>query len=268
MAIDPDRIFKDLSDDPHLASYELLRRIEESLGLKGTSSDESSYTEACGLLEAFYDAKNWKIPNPLSTGGFGLAAGLGKSETVEEVTAKSRAAAKLQYEAFVAQIMVNYRSVVKRNAAAALEGEVAKAPGYAVLEGEEKKEIHDHIEKIRSIIERSPLDDGKKNSLFGDSMISPARLIATEHELIASSHLQANWDFILVSLRKAPDLRSRRRKLFFGSSGERASATTELSCLAQTMCCYCQSLPLMRNRRGVKRAFRSLQAGRLLCELI
>jgi hypothetical protein len=83
------------------------------------------------------------------------------------VTTKSRARHKLQFEAYVAEIMGNYRSVMKQKAKAALDGEIAQAPGYAVLDGDEKKEIHDHIAKIRSIIEGSSLDDRKKNSLLG-----------------------------------------------------------------------------------------------------
>jgi hypothetical protein len=165
MAINADEIFKDLSQDPHMASYELLSRIRATVL---TNGEGSAYVEACGLLEAFYEAQNWKVPSPLSLSGFGfgLVAVPGKAESVEGAIEKSRAEHKLQYEAFAAQIMNNYQAVVKKKAKASMDGAIAEAPGYAVLEGEEKKEIHRHLSKIRSIIESSSLDDRKKNSLF------------------------------------------------------------------------------------------------------
>jgi hypothetical protein len=165
MAINPDEIFKGLSQDPHLASYELLSRIVRTVLDRG---DESAYVEACGLLEAFYETQKWKVPAPINVSGFGfgLVSVPGKGESVQSAIEKSRAEHKLQYEAFAAQIMNHYQTVVKKQAKDSLESAIAEAPGYAVLDGEEKKEIHRHLAKIRSIIEGSSLDDRKKNSLF------------------------------------------------------------------------------------------------------
>jgi hypothetical protein len=165
MMVDPDDIFRDLPQDPHLASHELLRRIEKQV-IEGTRP-EDAYAEACGLLEAFYEAQNWKLPGRLSTGGFsGLGLVAKGSESVEDVANKSRAAQRLQYEAIFAEIMANYRFATKQKAEAALNAEIAGAPGYAILDSEEKKELHKHIEKIRTIIEKSAIEDRKKNSLF------------------------------------------------------------------------------------------------------
>jgi hypothetical protein len=74
--------------------------------------------------------------------------------------------APTKFEAYISEIMTNHRFVTKQKAKIALEGNIARAPGYAVLESEEKKEIHEHIAKIRSIIENSGLEDGKRNSLL------------------------------------------------------------------------------------------------------
>jgi hypothetical protein len=157
MPVNPDEMFRGLSSNPYLASYELLQRIEASL-LKG-SPTASDYSEACGILEAFYDAQNWKPPTQLSASNVSV-------RDIEDTANMSRARPRLQYEAFLAQIMQNHRSVMKEKAAAAFKSEIATEPGYAILEGEEKKELHRHIERIRAIVEASTLDDRKKNSLF------------------------------------------------------------------------------------------------------
>jgi hypothetical protein len=156
MAVDPDQIFQGLPSEPFLAAYELLTRIERAL-LTGKPTD-AAYAEACGLLEAFYDEMGWKAPPALTTPGY--------SDSVEDVAKRSRAMQRLQYEAYLSQIMHGYRAVVKERAKTAIASQLANEPGYAILEGEEKKKLHEHLEKIRSIVEASPLDDRKKNSLF------------------------------------------------------------------------------------------------------
>jgi hypothetical protein len=157
MTVD-DKIFEGLSSDPHLASYELLQRLEKTL-VKG-SPTASQYTEACGILEAFYDAQGWKVPSQLSPSGYQ------GTDPIEGTASLLRARPRLQYEAFVGQIMQNYRHVTKTKATATLNAQLAGAPGYATLEPEEKAELHGHLERIRGIVEASSLDDRKKNSLF------------------------------------------------------------------------------------------------------
>lgn len=157
MAID-ENIFEGLSSDPHSASYELLQRLEKTV-IRG-SPTASQYSEACGILEAFYDAQGWKMPSPLNPSGYQ------GSDPIEGTASLLRARPRLQFEALVGQIMQNHRHVTKTKAAAVLNAQVAGAPGYATLEPGEKKELHEHLEKIRTIIESSSLDDRKKNSLF------------------------------------------------------------------------------------------------------
>src|SRR6266508_4540794 len=145
MAVDVDQLFRDLPADPLLASYELVQRINKQvLPSKPTDDD---YTVACGILEAFYEANAWQIPARINPGGYT------GSDSAEDIARKTRAFQRLQYEAYLSQIMANYREVAKKKAKAALDGALAKAPGYAVLNADEKKEIHSHIETIRSIIE-------------------------------------------------------------------------------------------------------------------
>lgn len=158
-----DTLFEGLSKDPHVASFELLQRVQKQI-LKAHPS-EVEYSEACGVLEAFYEANGWKIPDRVIPAGGALIA-MGKDETVEAAVQKTRAYWHLQFEGYHSQIMVNHKLATKRAAKEALEAATAKTFGYAVLDPEEKTQLHEHIEKIRSIIENSKLDDGKKNSLF------------------------------------------------------------------------------------------------------
>ena len=156
MADNLDEIFKGLSTDPHMASFELLQRVKSQI--LPTSPGEIEFSAACGVIEAFYDANGWKSPDRINPGGF--------SDKIDDAIARNRAGARLQFEAYQNQIMANYRAVMKTKALEALKGAMANTIGYAVLDGEEKKEIHKHIEKIRAIIQESALADGKKNSLF------------------------------------------------------------------------------------------------------
>ena len=158
MAFDPERIFADLSPDPLLASYELLQRVDKVM--QSGEHTDTEWAEACALFEAFYDANSWKPPARIDSGGYS------SSDDPAAVAKKTRWFQRLQYEAYVNQIMLNYRHVIKQKAKAALDGNTAKTPGYAVLDSDEKREISAHIERIRSIIQDSGLDDGKKNNLF------------------------------------------------------------------------------------------------------
>lgn len=157
MPIDADKVFDGLSSDPHLASYELLQRLEKALG---SSPNASQFSELCGILEAFYDAQGWKSPTPLNPSGYQ------GTDPIEGAASLLRARPRLQFEAYAGQIMQNYRLVTKAKAAGALSSRVATEPGYAILEAEEKAELHEHLDKIRSIVEKSSLDDRKRNSLF------------------------------------------------------------------------------------------------------
>jgi hypothetical protein len=156
MANGLDDVFAGLSTNPHLASFGLLQRVKTQFLAK--TPGEVEYAAACGVLEAFYDVDGWKVPSQLVPGGY--------ANEVEEVVARARAGTRLQFEGFQNQIMANYRAVMKAKASEALKGSLANSVGYAVLDGEEKKEVHDHIAKIRVIIQESKLADRKKNNLF------------------------------------------------------------------------------------------------------
>jgi hypothetical protein len=158
MAIDPEKIFVELPTDPLMASYDLLQRLERDLA-KGKPSD-ADFSTACGFLEAFYESQNWKPPERLNQGGYG------GSDTLDDITRKNRSIPRLQYEAYATQIMLNHRAVMKAKGKEVLDAATAKTIGYAVLEPDEKTEIHQHIEKIRTLVDASGLDDKKKNNLF------------------------------------------------------------------------------------------------------
>jgi hypothetical protein len=157
MAIDPDKFFADLPSDPRAASYELLLRINEILRSRGTPTD-ADYTVVNGVIEAFYEAQTWKVPNRPNICS-------STTDNADEIARKMRAGQRLQFEAFADQIMNNFKFVNKRAAKEALDAALATAAGYAILDSGEKSAIHKHIEKIRAIIEESGLDDGKKNAL-------------------------------------------------------------------------------------------------------
>jgi|SRR5665811_142005 hypothetical protein len=158
MSIDPETIYSDLPTDPRLAAYELLQRISAVLA-KGKATD-ADYSTACGFLEAFYEANSWKPPERINAGGYG------STDTVEDISRKTKLFQRLQYEAYVIQIMATHRDVMKSKGKEVLDAAIAKTIGYAVLEPDEKKEIHKHIEKIRALVEGSGLEDRKKNNLF------------------------------------------------------------------------------------------------------
>jgi hypothetical protein len=105
MAIDPETIFADLPTDPRLGSYELLQRINADLA-KGKATD-ADYSTACGFLEAFYEANGWKPPERINAGGYS------SSDAVEDLARKTKLFQRLQYEAYVNQIMANHRFVMK-----------------------------------------------------------------------------------------------------------------------------------------------------------
>ncbi|WP_316195917.1 MULTISPECIES: hypothetical protein [unclassified Bradyrhizobium] len=184
MPVDPDQIFRDLSSNSYLASYELLKRLETSL-IQGAPSS-SDYTEACGILEAFYEAQAWKPPPPLNANNVSV-------RDIDDTANMSRARPRLQYEAFVAQIMQNYRFVMKEKATAALKSTLANEPGYAVLEGEEKKELHQHIQKIRRpSLKVRRLMIARRTACLNGSTSLPARSTEMVRAQIDFSHLQAN----------------------------------------------------------------------------
>jgi hypothetical protein len=152
-----DELFEGLPVDAHAASYELLMRISEKLlGVKPTEAD---YTAACGLLEAFYEANDFKIPSRLRTDD-------SPTDSADELIGRTREGWRLQYEAYRSQIMANRTYVIKKAAKDAIAAVTHRSLGYAVLDQVEKKKIHGYIDRIRRIIEQSQLEDRKKNKLF------------------------------------------------------------------------------------------------------
>jgi hypothetical protein len=153
-------LFEDLPQDINMASYVLLVRIEDKI-LKN-SPDEASYSAACGVLSALYEANNWKIPSSINTMSFGVP----QPESIDKAIEKARATWRLKYEAYRNQIMGNRSAAVKQRAKEALNANMAGVFGYAILSEQEKNDIQGHVEQIRKIIEASKLDDRKKNALF------------------------------------------------------------------------------------------------------
>lgn len=161
----PDDIFEALSPDPYMASFQLLDRLGKTV-LAGYP-DEAAYSAACGILNAFYDANNFKVPQPVSPrGGLGAIAAIAKEETADQVVERSRSNWRFQFEAYRTQIMGNHAHAVKILAKEKLSAITEGAFGYAILTKEEKQAIHNHIDAIRKIIDSSDLDDRKKNSLI------------------------------------------------------------------------------------------------------
>jgi hypothetical protein len=151
-----DELFQGLSTDPHLASYELLQRLNRKI--LPVSPREADYSHACGVLEAFYAANGWKSPDAVKISSY--------SSKIDEAVEYARNQWRLQFEGYQKQIMANYKLVVKQAAVGAISAATAKTFGYAVPDANEKAAILKHIEKIRSLIEQSQLEDRKKNSLF------------------------------------------------------------------------------------------------------
>lgn len=156
---DYEKFFVGLSDDPFMASFELLQKIDGAI-LK-RSPDEKDYSTACGLLAAFYEANDFTIPDRVRVSNIGSLE-VGLDGTIERL----RSGWRLQYEAYRNEIMANRQYAIKSNAKIAINSLQTGQFGYAILTDAEKEAIHTHLEKIRGIIESSELDDRKKNSLF------------------------------------------------------------------------------------------------------
>jgi hypothetical protein len=157
-------MFEDLPSDPNLAAFELLERVKKRILHLGASSKaelptDADYNIAVGYLEAFFELNDWKKPA-------GQNPGYNSTDSVHEIEKKTSAFHRHQFEAYVNNILLRLKWVIKQEAKQVLEAATATAPGYAILDSDEKKAIHKHIDKIRTIIEESGLDDRKKNSLF------------------------------------------------------------------------------------------------------
>jgi hypothetical protein len=165
----PDDIFDNLPEGPHMASFELLTRVEKKL--VKTSHDEAILSTACGVFAAFYEMNNWSIPEAVSPRTAGLAlslAGNQKPESINDAIEWTRSIWRLQYEAYRSDIMGNRSVAIKQAAKESIAAVSSGTFGYTVLSKEEKTLIQKHIEKIREIIESSKLEDRKKNALFDD----------------------------------------------------------------------------------------------------
>lgn len=156
-------LYAGLSEEPFTASFELVTRVEKKI-LRGHPS-EVEYSAACGILEAFWESNSWRIPEPVSTRSASNVLGT-IAETSDQAVERLRQRFRFQFEAYRNQALSNRLAATKASAVESLDAAVADKPGYALLTPEEKKEIHGHLEGIRSIIEASDLDDRKKNSLF------------------------------------------------------------------------------------------------------
>jgi hypothetical protein len=160
-----EKFFENLPGDPYEASFELLTRVKNSI-LAG-HPQEAEYSAACGIFEAFYDANDFKKPERIGPRG---TFAMMKDESADDAIERSRAGWRLQYEGYHNQIMANHAFAIKKRAKDSLLSVTKSSVGYAILTADEKKSIHSHIEKIRTIIEKSGLEDRKKNSLF-DSLV-------------------------------------------------------------------------------------------------
>ncbi len=163
--VDYQKFFSDLPDDIASSLKELLSRVEKNI----YSSDETSYAERCAVLDAYYEANNLQRPSPISVNNSATGldmfrqkqpAAVGRTIDIAETKWERT------YLGYESDILKRWQVYKKSEAADAIALESNDAIGYAVLTPEEKEECSDHIEKIRSIIETSDLDDRKKNSLF------------------------------------------------------------------------------------------------------
>jgi hypothetical protein len=159
MSSDIESLLDDLPDDPFLGSFELVGRIEKVI-LAGRPN-EVQYSRACAVLQAFWEVNGWKIPDPISVRDSGTL-----TESTDDVVERIRGRFRRQFESYRNQALSNYVLATKLLASDRINSSLAGSIGYAVLSAEEKAEIHDHLARIREIIERSDLNDRKKNSLY------------------------------------------------------------------------------------------------------
>jgi hypothetical protein len=155
-------LFKGLSEDDRQASFELLTRVEEYF-LEGRPN-EVAFCQACGVLEAFYDAHGWTVPDPLRTQG---GVSIGSDQSFDDAVERARGLWRRQFESFRNQILGNKKAFTKAVASGEIRRNIDESAGYAVLSNEEKEAVHSHLDKIRVIISDSQLGDRKKNRLSG-----------------------------------------------------------------------------------------------------
>jgi hypothetical protein len=151
-----EELTKDLpQNDPGAALAKFAERIEKRIIQKLFSpGSEADYAEITAFIEVFCSK-------------FSIALGL-------EDLAKTHAASHYYLmKAYVNTINSNRRFLLKNYVLAQIEelGEnfnlaSGETFGLARLNSDEKKKIHKHIERIRSIIEESDISDRKKNALF------------------------------------------------------------------------------------------------------
>jgi hypothetical protein len=154
---DFEKLLSDLPEDPIEASAILFARIEQGFKSQGSLA---ALTEACGVLAAFYESVGFKQPRPLEGNN------PRRDDSIDDIVQKARGQWRLQFEAYRVDIMQKQEHGTKKKVHGVIQGRLQDSIGYAVLTAEEKEACHGHLKAIREIIEKSELDDRKKNNLF------------------------------------------------------------------------------------------------------
>jgi hypothetical protein len=156
-------IFVGLPEDFYSGSFELLQRVNKTV-IRNQPA-EADYSTACGIFSAFYEINGFKPPNAISPRDSFMAAGGGR-ETPDDAIERARSSWRLQYEGYRQQILGNRQHAIKDAAKESLLAAATDSFGYAILTEQEKEAVQAHLEEVRAIIEKSELDDRKKNTLF------------------------------------------------------------------------------------------------------
>ncbi len=146
MIIDVDAILLDLPAEPVQALIEIGRRIRQDSSISNTSEN----TEVSARI-AIRIIKEWCNKNKITMGNTSGGTSLN------------------QLEFYLRKIEVIRNKLLEDLAAdkveEAMRGDILSF-GYARLDPTEKDDLHNHLNHIREIIERSEIPDNKKNALF------------------------------------------------------------------------------------------------------
>ncbi|WP_417411785.1 hypothetical protein [Hoeflea sp.] len=148
----------DLPVDPDDALIELADRASAWLDEPQSPDDNLNRAYVTQILERFIDRYRPEIQEYIS-------------ETNPNVRDIIEAIVRFGGTREVDRLLDDYERVVQDT----------DAFGVASLTGDEKKELHSHLENVRQIIQESPLGDRKKNALFSrlNALIAEVDSIST-----------------------------------------------------------------------------------------
>lgn len=161
--MDVTQILDDLPEPLEAALNVMIQRMEA-----GSISDEMEYATACAILGEFYEQNSLKKPHIIemdnaSYSGFGSII---HQTRPDRSIARAESKWERQYLGYKGDIQ---NRLVRWKAAEAADMFARKREesfGYAVLTKDEKDLIHSHLKQVREAVERSALNDRKKNKLF------------------------------------------------------------------------------------------------------